>query len=345
MSIAWEKPNQGVFYMNNPVTDHITETIKEMDSLTCSHPASVNADVATVYYALTKMLRPLLVVEIGCFIGFSTLHFAHALKELGFGRIISIDAFDWEVDAGKGMQNRQIVAEDFRKKADLESVITYIKGYSTEVYAQISGQIKNKIDLLYIDGDHSVKGVFADFNTYYNDVRLGGYLILHDIYPSMCGVEGPRVLIDQLKASGIVPHQLELIEMQTRDGYGIALLRKVGNRHIQISCDLSHFWKKIFRKASKKVLQRWVNSARIVVKVIDAQTRRPISGATVLCPQRGDEYRVTGMDGAVHLDHYIPNRYLVDIVTTGYQDKRAVMMDVQAEKTFQEFIIEMIPEG
>jgi predicted O-methyltransferase YrrM len=29
------------------------------------------------------------------FIGFSTLHFAQALREQGFGKIISIDAFDW----------------------------------------------------------------------------------------------------------------------------------------------------------------------------------------------------------------------------------------------------------
>jgi hypothetical protein len=291
------------------------------------------------------MLRPLLVVEIGCFIGFSTHHFAQALKELSFGEIISIDAFDWDVDAGNGMQNRQIVAEYYRKKAGLENIITYIKGYSTEVYVQISDQIKNKIDLLYIDGDHSVKGVFADFNMYYKDVKPGGYLILHDIYPSMCGVEGPRILIDQLKSSGVIPHHIELVEMQTRDGFGIAVLRKVSSRHIHITYTLPHFWKNIFNRVSKTVVQRLANPANLVVKVIDAQTCRPIAGATILCPQRGDEYRVTGTDGSVRLDHYLPNRYLVDILATGYQDKRSVMMDVLAEKTFQEFVIEMIAQA
>jgi hypothetical protein len=38
------------------------------------------------------------------------LHFAQALREQGFGKIISIDAFDWDVDAGNGEQNRQEVA-------------------------------------------------------------------------------------------------------------------------------------------------------------------------------------------------------------------------------------------
>jgi predicted O-methyltransferase YrrM len=331
--------------MNNPMTSYLTETIREMDNLSCSHPASVNIDVATIYYSLTKMLRPLLVVEIGCFIGFSTHHFAQALKELGFGAIISIDAFDWEVDAGKGMQNRQFIAENYRKKAGLEGIITFIKGYSTEVYAQISGEIKNKIDLLYIDGDHSVGGVFADFNTYYNDVRPGGYLILHDIYPSMCGVEGPRILIDQLKRSGAIPYHVELIEMQTRDGFGIAILRKVTSRRVHLTSSLPRLWHYIFNRFSKKILKRPVGPTALIIKVIDGQTRDPIAGATISCPQRGDEYRTTGSDGIVRLDHYLPNRYLIDVSATGYENKYAVMIDIQAEKSLQEFVIEMTAEA
>lgn len=99
---------------------YLHDVIAEMDRLPCSHPASVNVDVANTYYALTKMLRPKLVVEIGCFIGFSSQHIAQALKDQGFGRLISIDAFDWEVDAGCGMENRQVVAERYRKKAEQE---------------------------------------------------------------------------------------------------------------------------------------------------------------------------------------------------------------------------------
>jgi len=47
---------------------HKNDIIAEVDRLPCSHPASVNVDVANTYYSLAKMLRPKLVVEIGCFI-------------------------------------------------------------------------------------------------------------------------------------------------------------------------------------------------------------------------------------------------------------------------------------
>jgi predicted O-methyltransferase YrrM len=275
-----------------------SEVIKEVARLPCSHPASVNIDVANLYYSLTKMVRPLLVVEIGCFIGFSTLHFAQALREQGFGKIISIDAFDWDVDAGNGEQNRQEVAEHYRKKSQLEDIITYVKGYSGQVYADLTKDIEQQIDLLYIDGDHSVKGAFEDFNTYYDDVRVGGYLILHDIFPSMCGVNGPRVLIDALKKSGNVPKNLDLIEMQTRDGFGISILRKLNSHSVRVTPsvdDVSQLLvKKIWRKLTGNSTPSLMTSneqIKILIKIVDSETSQPVFNNT--CDRTRHAYHAT----------------------------------------------------
>ncbi|SMG66777.1 [weak similarity to] O-methyltransferase, family 3 [methanotrophic bacterial endosymbiont of Bathymodiolus sp.] len=325
-----------------------SEVIKEVSRLPCSHPASVNIDVANLYYSLTKMVRPLLVVEIGCFIGFSTLHFAQALREQGFGKIISIDAFDWDVDAGNGEQNRQEVAEHYRKKSQLEDIITYVKGYSGQVYADLTKDIEQQIDLLYIDGDHSVKGAFEDFNTYYDDVRVGGYLILHDIFPSMCGVNGPRVLIDALKKSGNVPKNLDLIEMQTRDGFGISILRKLNSHSVRVTPsvdDVSQLLvKKIWRKLTGNSTPSLMTSneqIKILIKIVDSETSQPVAGAEFVCPQRWNEQRVAGADGLVVLDHYLPNRYQVTLSAAGYNTKAAILLDVKAEISEQEFIIKL----
>jgi predicted O-methyltransferase YrrM len=325
---------------------YLTETLREMDNLPCSHPASVNVDVANYYYSLTKMLRPLLIVEIGCFIGFSTGHFAQALKDLGFGRIISIDPFDWDVDAGKGTQNRQEVAEHYRKKGGFEEIITYVKGYSTEVYSELADQIRNRIDLLYIDGDHSVRGVFADFRTYFGDVRVGGHVILHDIYPSMCGVDGPRMLIDRLKKTRAVPRQIELIEMHTRDGFGIALLRKLSRNPVSLSYPLGYLAKKGVRKIMGKAGHRTGEDRyEVVITITDVSTGRPIPGALFVCPQRWGEYRVAGADGRICLDHYLPNRYLVDVSAEGYTPRNGILLDITADAPHQEFAVALDPKG
>jgi predicted O-methyltransferase YrrM len=51
----------------------------------------------------------------------------------------------------------------------------------------------NKIDLLFIDGDHSYEGVKIDFEMYEPLVKAGGIIVLHDIIPhrqeSGCGVD------------------------------------------------------------------------------------------------------------------------------------------------------------
>ena len=325
-----------------------SEVIKEVDQLPCSHPASVNIDVANLYYSFTKMVRPLLVVEIGCFIGFSTLHFAQALREQAFGKIISIDAFDWDVETDKGEQNRQEVAEYYRKKSNMEDIITYIKGYSGQVYSDIAKDIEKQIDLLYIDGDHSVKGAFEDFNTYYDDVRVGGYLILHDIFPSMCGVNGPRVLIDTLKKSGNVLKNLDLIEMQTRDGFGISILRKLNSKSVRVTPAIDNVtelltkkvWRKITGDSSPPVISS-NQQIKIIIEVVDSETNKPIKGAEFICPQRWNEQRLTEANGQVVLDHYLPNRYQVNISAPGYSAKENFLLDVKAEIPEQNFIIKL----
>jgi predicted O-methyltransferase YrrM len=327
---------------------YLTETIEEVDRLPCSHPASVNIDVANLYYSLTKMIRPLLVVEIGCFIGFSTLHFAQALREQGFGKMISIDAFDWEVDAGNGMENRQDVALRYWRKAQLEDIVTYVKGYSTEVYSELESTIKKKVDLLYIDGDHSIKGVFKDLNTYYDDVRVGGYIILHDIYPTMCGEYGPRVLIDHLKSRRLIPNKLELIEMPTRDGFGIAVLRKISASPLRVNVPVTGisgtFMKRVVNKLKGKY--RYLRKINLIEKkiviqimVLDAGTKKPISGALLVCPQRWDEKRTTDETGSVCLDHHLPNRYLWNVSAEGYCEVNDVLLDVESNKSSQQFTV------
>lgn len=359
---------------------YLTDIIAEMDNLPCCHPASVNIDVANTYYSIAKMLRPLLIVEIGCFIGFSTQHFAQAVKELGFGSIISIDAFDWEVDAGRGLQNRQEVAEYYRKKADVTDIITFVKGYSDQVYPKIKPEIAHKIDLLYIDGDHSIEGAFKDFNVYYDDVRQGGYIILHDIFPEMCGVDGPRTLLDTLKQSGFIPTHIEVLEMLTKDGFGIALLRKISNKPLQLSFgfrkdgkqdqeifytaveipnnDLNppakeHFVVALLRKVANKLEQCLsdtikndvqndiIETPQVTFEIVDSESKQPIPNVKFICPQRFNEERLTLSDGVVQMPHYNPNRYLITLTADNYKPLENTLIDIPAGKTKHYFKLEM----
>ncbi len=332
-------------------TPNFSDIIKEIDNLPCSHPASVNTDVANYYYSLTKVMRPLLTVEIGCFIGFSTLHFAKAIKEQGFGKMISIDPFDWDVDTGKeARENRENVARRYLKKADMEDVVTYVKGTSETVYPEIEERIKGKIDLLYIDGDHSVKGAFYDFNRYYNDVRPGGIIILHDIYPQMCGCFGPRAILDSLKRNGHIGKNLDLIELPGKDGFGISVLRKNRPYKLKLGIPFSarpkSFITRVYIKLRARIRNRFGSKYKFNPKgprltIIDEATGNPIHGALFVCEQRWDEKRHSNFFGHVFLDHYLPNRYEISILAKGYAPIHNYLLDIEQAPPKQHFTIGM----
>jgi predicted O-methyltransferase YrrM len=108
-------------------------------------------------------------------------------------------------------------------RADSHSPVTvnYIKRW-------LRGQ---RLDFLFIDGDHSLAGVSSDFETYAPFVRHGGIVAFHDIVPD----HNTRYGIKTARFSGQVPEFwarvkskfttcTEFIEDPDQDGYGIGML-------------------------------------------------------------------------------------------------------------------------
>jgi predicted O-methyltransferase YrrM len=80
-----------------------------------------------------------------------------------------------------------------------------------------------KVDVLFIDGDHSAAGVARDFELYADLVREGGLIAFHDI------VEGPAELVGGVPdfwRSIRTPSAHELVADPGQGGYGIGVLRR-----------------------------------------------------------------------------------------------------------------------
>lgn len=89
----------------------------------------------------------------------------------------------------------------------------------------------DRLDFLFIDGDHRLAGVTADFQNYAPLVADGGMIGLHDIVPDHTTRYGRQTIAvagdvpvfwNQLKAQ--YPHWQELIEDPEQDGAGIGLV-------------------------------------------------------------------------------------------------------------------------
>jgi hypothetical protein len=88
-----------------------------------------------------------------------------------------------------------------------------------------------KLDLLFIDGDHSYSGARDDFLAYKPFVREGGTIAFHDICPDYMtrfgrptGNFAGEVPVLWKKIRELYPHE-EFVENVSQDGFGIGAIR------------------------------------------------------------------------------------------------------------------------
>ena len=114
-------------------------------------------------------------IEIGSYVGESTLIFAENFKE-----IISVDPYvnDYDLtDAACFYAPFDEVYNQFLKNTSEIKNIKSIKQTSKDALSLLQNQ---KWDLVYIDGLHTFEGVFFDIGNYKSIINQNGFLCGHD---------------------------------------------------------------------------------------------------------------------------------------------------------------------
>ncbi|WP_257666864.1 class I SAM-dependent methyltransferase [Parapedobacter tibetensis] len=137
-----------------------------------------------LYHIAHKLPRNAVVVEIGSWKGKSTYCISKGLKS---GKIYAIDPFnaDAGLDVGsqkeytdnKGVEDLLVNFNNTMKRFGVHKKIVVKKGYSTQFHKDF-----NRIDFLFIDGDHSIEGCKTDFDLYSPKIVSGGFIAFHDFY-------------------------------------------------------------------------------------------------------------------------------------------------------------------
>jgi cephalosporin hydroxylase len=130
-----------------------------------------------ILFDIRNMLQKKCVyVEIGTFAGGSATLMASNELETD---VISID-LGYPIKPS-------VVYENVEKFKSANNTFTYIQGNSTDLQTvkKLKEYLNNrKIDILFIDGDHSYNGVISDYNLYNEFVAAGGYIIFDDYMDS-----------------------------------------------------------------------------------------------------------------------------------------------------------------
>lgn len=122
----------------------------------------------------------------------------------------------------------------FRSYSRLGQRIHIIRGDSQEektFWKVVNALGSRKLDLLFIDGDHSFAGVSTDFELYSRLVRPGGIIAMHDIIPdyhTRYGIATPNYAGDVPKFWSTIRSRWksqEFVDSYDQDAYGVGMIR------------------------------------------------------------------------------------------------------------------------
>jgi cephalosporin hydroxylase len=147
-----------------------------------------------------------------------------------FTRVAASDAVLVSVDlsspedlrfAGGNVRRRRPLFEAFA--LDRQRVHFLVgDSHAADVRARVERRLRGRpVDLLFIDGDHTVEGVRTDFELYRGLVRRGGIIVFHDIVDGVPEFVGG---VPDFWRSIRTSAAKEFVEHPGQGGYGIGVL-------------------------------------------------------------------------------------------------------------------------
>lgn len=173
-------------------------------ALAGTHAWNSESSVSSFLGELAFRQRAQTVVELGCYVGWTSAHLALGLRAAGDrGRLWCVDTERRFLDAA---------AENLRRH-DLARRVSFVEGFSLD--ASVLSALPGSIDLMFIDTSHEYRPTLAEIEAYLPRLAPGGLIALHDSI-SQDGVR--RAILDRWS-------DFETLTFATEAGNGVTVLR------------------------------------------------------------------------------------------------------------------------
>jgi predicted O-methyltransferase YrrM len=127
-------------------------------------------------YALAAFYEPEVVVEVGTYAGGTAAGWARALKENGKGRLVCIDNDTYSSGTYPAVTKRNLEEVGLE-----ESRFDLRCGDAQEIVPRIAQELRKKVDMYLVDGDHHYERALADMGNGLPMLKSGGILLVHDV--------------------------------------------------------------------------------------------------------------------------------------------------------------------
>jgi predicted O-methyltransferase YrrM len=146
------------------------------------------------------------VVEVGCFVGWSSAHIALGLKAADSGGRL------WCIDYDRNILE---IARGNLAKRSLDEGTTFICGLSLD--SSVLSALPAEIDVIFLDTSHEYEDTIREVEAYLCRLSHNGYLVLHD----SISANGVRRAIQQLYGA------FHSLTFATEYGNGVTVLQKI----------------------------------------------------------------------------------------------------------------------
>lgn len=133
-------------------------------------------DSAWLLYGLARSIKPKVCVEIGSARGKSACAVGLALRRNGYGKLYAIDPHSTTNWNDTNSVDSFAIITGHLCKAGVTKYVEIVRKTSVEA----AKGWNQKIDLIFIDGDHSYEGVRADWELFLPHLSEFGVVVFHD---------------------------------------------------------------------------------------------------------------------------------------------------------------------
>jgi hypothetical protein len=199
---------------------------------------NLNLGFGFLYYGVVRAIRPKHILVIGSGFGFSVVCLALGLRDNGKGSLSFVDpSYDvlkhgpFKTIGGRGRwSSPETVAQHFGSFA-VDHIITHHKLRTDEFFPQYERLGLPKLDMAFIDGNHSFETVRYDFMEILKQSGKNAYIFLHDTniyFREAIGNSGVKRWLNVIKENG---NHFEVINFPFSSGVAmVRVLRKDSSR-------------------------------------------------------------------------------------------------------------------